>query len=246
MDVLTFRRETHSACLNFWSITGSQRRSESKARSSALRREAQDSRDGRSSGESLGLTSWDEMTLNSFQRKGRADGSRTKRNQDKSEDGKAKDDDGTEATPQNKRHQRLPVPRVGPLSSSRRPSSSKNDEFHNTLHKHHSYILQSETPHSRQGTSIPPFYAPSLTYAPVNDSRATATYSPSGPQLPISQIWISSTTHSPRSTLIGPRLPLSRLLESTASFCARRPLRVSDAKTDWYENGNRHFNAGLR
>ena len=141
MDVLTFRRETHSACLNFWSITGSQRRSESKARSSALRREAQDSRDGRSSGESLGLTSWDEMTLNSFQRKGRADGSRTKRNQDKSEDGKAKDDDGKEATPQNKRHQRLPVPRVGPLSSSRQAPKAMNSIIHctNSLRRRTSY-----------------------------------------------------------------------------------------------------------
>ena len=35
---------------------------------------------------------------------------------------------------------------------------------------------------------------------------ATATYSPSGPLLPISQIWSSSTSHSPRLTWTGPFL----------------------------------------
>ena len=83
-------------------------------------------------------------------------------------------------------------------------------------------------------------------HALANDSRATATYSPSGPQLPISHIWISSTPHAPRSTRIGILLRASSSLRSTAAFLTRMAFMASDTRMDWYENGNRHFNAGLR
>lgn len=90
----------------------------------------------------------------------------------------------------------------------------------------------------------------------VRDIPPARTYSPSGPQLPISQIWISSTVQAPRSTFTGARRVCPAAACATlANVGIRGVLTLSLCLIDWnagdastaaYENGTLSLRWGLR